>query len=58
MRIEISAETFLIEAEHRGLQEDREVYCHVVGLGLGVWRISNQQNKYFLREILELSLKL
>ena len=48
-RIQISAETFLIEADHRGLQEDREVYCHVVGLGLGVWRISSEQNKYFLR---------
>ena len=57
-RIQISAETFLIEADHRGLQEDREVYCHVVGLGLGVWRISNEQNKYFLRELLQRSLNL
>jgi len=48
-RIQISAETFLIEADSRGLQEDREVYCHVVGLGLGVWQISSEQNKLFLR---------
>ena len=57
-RIQISAETFLIEADHRGLQEDRDVYCHVVGLGLGVWKISSEQNKYFLREFLQLSLTL
>ena len=57
-RIQISAETFLIEADQRGLQEDRYVYCHVVGPGLGVWRISDHQNYYFLRETLQLSLKL
>jgi len=48
-RIQISAETFLIEAEHRGLTEDRDIYCHIVGLGLGVWQISSDQNEYFLR---------
>ena len=56
-RIQISAETFLIEADQRGLLEEREVYCHVVGLGLGVWRISSEQNQYFLRETLQMSLK-
>ena len=48
-RIQISAETFLLEAEHRGLTEKRDIYCHVVGLGLGVWQITAAQNKYFLR---------
>jgi hypothetical protein len=32
-----SIETFLIEANHRGLQSGQQVYVHVVGLGLGVW---------------------
>jgi len=47
-RIQISAETFLLEAEHRGITEDRDIYCHVVGLGLGVWQVSSTQNEYFL----------
>merc|ERR1712013_684601 len=47
-RIQISAETFLIEANSRGRVEGREVYCHVVGLGLGVWQVSRAQNRYFL----------
>ena len=60
-RIQLSAETFLLEAEHRGKEEDRDIYCHVVGLGLGVWQITSIQNKYFLlawaRALGELSLK-
>jgi len=48
-RIQISAETFLIEANSRGQMEGREIYCHVVGLGLGVWQVSQVQNKYFLQ---------
>ena len=55
-RIQISAETFLIEAEHRGSQADKHVYCHVVGLGLGVWKKSLELNKLFLRESLQRSL--
>ena len=51
-RMQISAETFLVEADHRGVQETRDVYCHVVGLGLGVWRISSEQNQLFLRDLL------
>ena len=48
-RIQVTAETFLLEAEHRGILEGRDIYCHVVGLGLGVWQIHKDQNKYFLR---------
>ena len=48
-RIQVSAETFLIEANSRGKIEGRDIYCHVVGLGLGVWQVSRVQNKYFLR---------
>ena len=50
----MSAETFLLEAEERGKETERlkalfvfqcahfyrEVYCHVVGLGLGVWQVN------------------
>ena len=48
-RIQVTAETFLLEAEHRGSVEDRAVYCHVVGLGLGVWQTCAEQGEYFLR---------
>jgi len=60
-RIQISAETFLMEAESRGCEEDREVYCHVVGLGLGVWQVNKLQQPLFLkawvRALRHLSLK-
>ena len=36
-RIEISAETFLIEANARGGEMNKGIYAKAVGLGLGVW---------------------
>ena len=47
-RIQTTAETFLLSAEMRGAEAGQDVYCHVVGLGLGVWKVSSHQNKYFL----------
>jgi hypothetical protein len=38
-RIQITIETFLIEANSRGLKTNKRVYVHVVGLGLGVWML-------------------
>lgn len=48
-RIQLTAETFLLEAESRGCEEDREVYCHVVGLGLGVWQVNQLQQALYLK---------
>ena len=48
-RIQISAETFLIEAERRGVIENCPVHLHVVGLGLGCWEYFNDQTKHFLK---------
>merc|ERR1712059_102 len=48
-RLQLTAETFLIEANQRGVESDKDVYCHVVGLGLGVWQFFPQQNQLFLR---------
>ena len=43
-RIRITAETFLIEANHRAkLAAGKKAYVHVVGLGLGVWKMLNAQ---------------
>merc|ERR1712004_102607 len=47
-RIQLSAETFLLDADERGKESQREVYCHAVGLGLGVWQIHPVQNALFL----------
>lgn len=47
-RIQLSAETFLLEADARGEEASREVYCHAVGLGLGVWQVHPIQNALFL----------
>ena len=42
-RIRYTAETFLIEANHRGKMWNRNVRAFIVGLGLGVWRLTALQ---------------
>lgn len=42
-RLHLVIEPFLVDANKRGEEAGQKVYCHVVGLGLGVWqRISVQ----------------
>ena len=38
-RIQVSAETFLLECQSRGVAFGKDVHAHVVGLGLGVWAL-------------------
>jgi len=50
-RMRITFETFLIEANARGVAaNNKQVYCHVVGLGLGVWQLKGyqKQTEHFL----------
>jgi len=50
-RMRITFETFLIEANARGVAaKNKQVYCHVVGLGLGVWQLRGyqKQTEHFL----------
>ncbi|KAJ8970411.1 hypothetical protein NQ317_006184 [Molorchus minor] len=47
-RLTISIDTLLLEANHRAKLEDKTAYVHVVGLGLGVWRISPHQDKVYM----------
>ncbi|XP_072388102.1 uncharacterized protein [Diabrotica undecimpunctata] len=47
-RLTISIDTLLIEANSRAKQKSTKAYVHVVGLGLGVWKISVHQNKLFM----------
>ncbi len=43
-RVEMSAETMLAEANARAKREGKKAYVHVVGLGLGVWRLLKLQD--------------
>jgi hypothetical protein len=47
-RICVAAELLLLEAESRAAAEGKQAYVHVVGIGLGVWRISGHQERIFL----------
>lgn len=55
-RIQISIETFLIEANRRGLESNKRVYVHVVGLGLGVWMLNPGAQKRIYLEAFQNSL--
>ncbi|KAJ8925655.1 hypothetical protein NQ315_009500 [Exocentrus adspersus] len=47
-RLTISIDTLLIEANHRAKLKGATAYIHVVGLGLGVWKISDHQEKVYM----------
>ncbi|XP_056636496.1 uncharacterized protein LOC130445039 isoform X1 [Diorhabda sublineata] len=47
-RLAITFDTLLIEANHRSKQLCKSAYLHVVGLGLGVWKVSDHQNKIYM----------
>ncbi|PSN41743.1 hypothetical protein C0J52_16929 [Blattella germanica] len=47
-RVTVSIETLLLEAEARAVCQGTTAYVHVVGIGLGVWRASDHQEKEFL----------
>jgi len=44
-RMEYIAEMFLAEANERAKAAGKIAYCHLVGLGLGVWKVHDQQKK-------------
>ncbi|XP_022217103.2 uncharacterized protein LOC111070687 [Drosophila obscura] len=47
-RFAISFDTLLLEAEARGVAAGKPAYIHVVGIGLGVWKIIEKQEELFL----------
>uniref|UniRef100_W8AIK8 Uncharacterized protein n=1 Tax=Ceratitis capitata TaxID=7213 RepID=W8AIK8_CERCA len=47
-RYTISFDTLLLESEARAAAAGKQAYIHVVGIGLGVWRAAEQQEKIFL----------
>jgi len=42
-RMELMAEMFLWEANERAKQARKVAFCHIVGLGLGVWQVHDRQ---------------
>ncbi len=55
-RLKMVIEPFLIEANERGKAQNKKVYCHAVGLGLGVWQIDPIQTRLMI-EVYEETLK-
>ena len=47
-RMKMVIEPFLVDANERGKTTGKNVYCHVVGLGLGVWQKTSVQAKLML----------
>jgi|GEM_PF-2844117 len=54
IRLRLILEPFLLESNRRAVQEDRLAYLHIVGLGLGVWKIHSDQEKIMLQVYAEL----
>ena len=52
-RNRIIFEMLLAEANHRARSVDKRAYVHVVGLGLGVWKIYKDQNILFITEFID-----
>jgi hypothetical protein len=53
-RIKLVIEPFLVDANDRGMAQGKKVYCHAVGLGLGVWQITPLQTKLMLEVYAEI----
>ena len=53
-RLRICAEVFLKEANHRASKIGKRAFCHVVGLGLGVWKIADIQSILTLEVYIEI----
>ncbi len=47
-RMLLSIAPFFYDANMRGCQAQKSAYCHIVGLGLGVWAIDTKQSEFML----------
>lgn len=53
-RLAVVLEPFFCDANQRGIQESKKTYCHVVGLGLGVWVLAQKaQEAIFVEACLD-----
>ncbi|KAJ3302826.1 hypothetical protein HDV03_004515 [Kappamyces sp. JEL0829] len=53
LRLSVTLELMIMETNDRAKKSQSMAYLHVVGLGLGVWRVSDLQTKWFLETFLE-----
>lgn len=55
-RVKLVAVPFLVDADARAaaLGGDHKAYCHIVGLGLGVWQVASEQAELMLEAYAEL----
>jgi len=51
--MKISIQNFLFDANERGKASGKKVFCHVVGLGLGVWQVCPNQPLWFVDTLYE-----
>lgn len=47
-RMRLTIETFLLEADDRAAQAEMTAYAHLVGLGLGVWKHTVEQPRWYV----------
>ncbi|TMW47081.1 hypothetical protein DOY81_007842 [Sarcophaga bullata] len=47
-RYAISFDTLLMESQKKAEMANKQAYIHIVGIGLGVWKIAEPQTKIFL----------
>jgi len=52
-RIKVTARLFLAEAEDRASAFRQKAHCRVVGVGLGVWKILDQQEAWYVDAFLD-----
>jgi len=53
MRIQSTARVALLEANRRAQESNAVAYCHIVGLGLGVWKLDNKQHDIYVDTFIE-----
>lgn len=52
-RLALSFDTLLLEANSRAHEKNKLAYVHVVGIGLGVWKISDHQKDIFIQTFIQ-----
>lgn len=53
-RLEMVVKPFLLDANERAKEKHTKAYCHIVGIGLGVWQLSPIQAKLMFEVYIEL----
>ena len=49
-RIKMTIDSFLLDANERAKEQGKKAYVHVIGIGLGVWMVYPNQQRWLLEE--------